>query len=570
MTQVRGHDDDRISTVVAETRGKEPDGTDVALKIRLLEGQNAVFELVARGAGIELSLARFVRAAEDVFEDAVCAISRVDVSGQKLMLVAAPRVPESLKEIMNGAIIANCGDLAAIAAHRHEPVVITDILADPTWAGFRKQMLAAGFRAGWVQPALARDGAVLGVVTLFFPKPRAATTGELEAVDAMCALASIVIDHQKRAEALQSADQRFDSLAANLPGVIYQRKVTPDGDIRYTYISEGARYLFGVSPEEVLADPNALFECHGPEYRETFRRNLLEASRELRMWDVEAQLVTRDGSVKWGHAIARPRRLPDGSVVWDGIILDATRLKKANLELSAANRAKSEFLANMSHELRTPLNAILGFSEIMRDEHFGDLGNSLYREYAADIHQSGTHLLEVINDILDLAKIEAGKLELNEETIEPISLVESCMRLVRERADAHAITLKQVLPENLPHLTGDARKLKQTLINLLSNAVKFTPDGGEVTVSAKIDADGTLAITVTDTGIGIPEDHLAKVFDPFAQVDGGLDRQYEGTGLGLPLSKAMVELHDGELTLESTVGIGTTATLRLPPSRVTA
>ena len=233
-----------------------------------------------------------------------------------------------------------------------------------------------------------------------------------------------------------------------------------------------------------------------------------------------------------------------------------------------ANRTKSEFLANMSHELRTPLNAILGFSELMGNATLGPLGNPKYVEYTKDINDSGRHLLALINDILDLSKIEAGKLELDEEDIDVARAIRSCMVLVKERARNGGVKLLTDLPDGLPALHADERKLKQILVNLLSNAVKFTPAGGSVTVKAWFRPDSGFVIQVADTGVGIALDDIPKALTPFGQVDSRLDRKYEGTGLGLPLTKSLIEKHSGSLDLQSEVGAGTTVTVRFPPERM--
>jgi signal transduction histidine kinase/integral membrane sensor domain MASE1 len=233
-----------------------------------------------------------------------------------------------------------------------------------------------------------------------------------------------------------------------------------------------------------------------------------------------------------------------------------------------ASVAKSQFLANISHELRTPLNAILGFSEIMKSEMFGPLGSPQYRGYAADIHDSGSHLLTVINDILDLSKIEAGKFELHEEECDTARLARDAVRFVAERAAAAGVALQQRLPATLPPVRADGRLIKQILLNLLSNAIKFTSSGGLVTVAAEIDRNGDLALSIADTGIGIAADQLERVLQPFTQVENTLTRTHAGTGLGLPLCKSLAELHGGRLALESTVGSGTVVTIVLPKGRV--
>ena len=242
---------------------------------------------------------------------------------------------------------------------------------------------------------------------------------------------------------------------------------------------------------------------------------------------------------------------------------------RAREQAEAANRAKTEFLANMSHELRTPLNAVIGFSDIIRTEAMGPAGVPQYVEYAQDINNSGTHLLEIINDILDMSKIEAGELQPNLSEFQFNRIVGTSMKLISDRANKDGVILVSEVPEDSPSLVADERMIKQILINLLSNAVKFTPDGGTVTLSAEATEDG-FSFSVTDTGIGIPADKMQVILEPFGQADSRLERAYEGTGLGLPLVKSMTELHGGILDIQSTEGEGTVASVRLPRDCVVA
>jgi signal transduction histidine kinase len=232
-----------------------------------------------------------------------------------------------------------------------------------------------------------------------------------------------------------------------------------------------------------------------------------------------------------------------------------------------ANRAKSEFLANMSHELRTPLNAIIGFSEILTREMFGPLGSANYSTYAEDIRASGSHLLEIINDILDVSKAEAGHISLIESELDLADSIQSAMRLVGPRAREKGIEMNVEMPAAPIIVLADELRLRQILLNLLSNAVKFT-NAGRVTVRVHPDTDTGLTLQVVDTGIGIRESDLARVFEPFAQAETNLARSNEGTGLGLPLSRKLVELHGGTLTIASTFGVGTVATIYLPAELV--
>ncbi len=554
----------------ADTLSGGTETTANEARIRVLEGQNEVLEFVAKGASLDRSLHRLAVVIERLFEGAVCVVSLVDTGGSHLRSAVSPNLPEAWKCIVEKLEIRPDVEPCGAAAHRREPIVVVDVATDPLWTSFRQISLPLGLRACWIQPILDLDGETLGTVSLYFREPRAPGIDDFRAIDSIFPLARIAIEHDRRAQALKRADERFTSLAANVPGVVYQRLVTPDGDIRYTYISEGARDLFGVSPAQIVADPKALFECHGAEYRETFRERLLAASRTLTMWDVEAPIIARDGTHKWSHAIARPTRQADGSVLWNGIILDATRLKMANLELAAANRAKSEFLANMSHELRTPLNAVIGFSDIIKAETFGPVGSPKYRDYADDINSSGLHLLNIINDILDLAKIEAGKGELDEENLYIDELIGSVHTLVKGSQEKKGIKLVIDTAEGLPVLRADERRLKQILVNILSNAIKFTEAGGRVTWKTWYIAGSGLVFQIADTGIGIALDDIPKVLAPFGQVESVYDRENHGTGLGLPLTKSLVEMHGGALDLQSEVGVGTTVTIRLPPTRIVA
>jgi signal transduction histidine kinase len=248
------------------------------------------------------------------------------------------------------------------------------------------------------------------------------------------------------------------------------------------------------------------------------------------------------------------------------LVQSETDLVLARDHAEAANRAKSEFLAVMSHELRTPLNAIIGFAEMMQRNSFGPLGHKRYDEYVGDIHASGRHLLEMVNDILDLTKAEAGKLELQQETVDMVDVTETTCRMVAPQARAESITVNNRLPRNLPLLRGDERRLTQILLNFVSNAVKFSNTGGRVDIEGLVEEDGTLEISVRDNGIGIAEADIPRVMKIFQQADNGHTRRYGGTGLGLPLAKRLIELQGGSMVLESKLECGTRVIARFPAS----
>jgi len=328
------------------------------------------------------------------------------------------------------------------------------------------------------------------------------------------------------------------------------------------------RVLLGLSFEDlarigvsagVLADPLA---CTDPE---AWIAERVRLHRDPTDHAIEHHMADR----RWIRITER--RTGAGGIV--GVYTDMTELKRreeavihAKEAAEIANQAKSTFLATMSHELRTPLNAIIGFAELIAMQINGPVGDEHYVEYAQDIRSSGEHLLTVINDILDLSRIEAGALELGEDIVDCGDLIAYCVHMMRERAQRAGLTLAVEAAADLPRLRGDQRKLRQALINLLSNAVKFTPTGGNIRVVGTYDAEG-VTLRVVDNGIGMEPADIADALTPFKQVDNSLARKYEGTGLGLPLAKSLLEMHGGSLELVSELGSGTTAICRLPAAR---
>ena len=349
---------------------------------------------------------------------------------------------------------------------------------------------------------------------------------------------------------------------------------TPDG--HYLAANPALARIYGYdTPADMLA---ALTDIGrqlyvDPARRDEFVRLMQETGK---VSGFESQVYRRDGEIIWISESCREVRTSDGALhYYEGTVEDISTRKAAERELKAAmeraeaaSLAKSSFLANMSHELRTPLNAILGFAELIRDEIIGPVGEPRYADYAADIHRSGKHLLDVINDILDLTKIEGGHMTLDEQEVDVGNVFAACARFVQESARRGGVALSVVAPAAPVSLIGDPKRLTQILINLLSNAIKFTPEGERVEIAADELPDGTLAIRVADTGIGMTAEEILRALQPFQQVDNSLARRYEGTGLGLTLSKMLVELHGGLLVIESEPGRGTVVTVRLPAERV--
>jgi PAS domain S-box-containing protein len=391
--------------------------------------------------------------------------------------------------------------------------------------------------------------------------------------------AMVDITEEKQTEqALRDSEARYRQ-AERVAGLVHWSSMGNSTDRwespKLTF-SDTAAAFFGLAQESLPATTgDYVHRVVHPEDRErigkAFAGLIAEGAEEFTL---EYRILRSDGSVAVVSEIGR-RFLAGGRLLSSfGTIQDITErkqaedaLRRAQMDAEIANRAKSQFLANVSHELRTPLNAIIGFSEVMSGELMGPLGSAIYKGYAGDIHESGRHLLAIINDILDLSRVEAGQTAINETRVEIHRLVAACLTLVRGRANDGGLAVSVDASSDTPEILGDERLLKQTLLNLLSNAIKFTPRGGTIRIATRLTRTG-LEIAVSDSGIGMSESELAKIAKPFVQLENWLVRKYEGTGLGLSIAKAFCELHDGRLEIVSAPGKGTTATIRLPASRI--
>jgi PAS domain S-box-containing protein len=351
--------------------------------------------------------------------------------------------------------------------------------------------------------------------------------------------------------------------------------VATDAEGRIIEWNAEAAATFGWAREEVLgrAFADLMAEDHRADHVAGLRRYLDTGNAAILTARAELTALRRDGTafpIEMTTAPARHRdRTTFHAFLHDISIRRVSQqlLIAARDEAESSSRAKSQFLAHMSHELRTPLNAIIGFSEIIRDRLLGTASDEVYRGYAGDIHRSGQHLLEVITEILDLSKAEAGFLELREQVFDTGAMVERCAEIMRELARDAGLAFTVSIASDLPRLRADERRVRQVLLNLLSNAVKFTPSGGSVSLTAAATEGREVQITVADTGIGMTIEELKIAVMPFAQVDNGLTRKYEGTGLGLPLAKTLVEVHGASLHISSEPDAGTTAVVTFPARR---
>lgn len=368
--------------------------------------------------------------------------------------------------------------------------------------------------------------------------------------------------------ALSESERRFRHL---VEGSIQGYFIHSDWEI--IYANSAAAGIFGYDPAEFVGLD--LRQLIAPEERDAIAD--LRARRLAGDQDIperyEVGGVRKDGTAFVFETFSR-------LIYWDGkpaiqaTILDVTERKNVETHLmyaketaEQADRAKTEFLGNMSHEFRTPLNAIIGFSQMIKDQMMGEVP-SQYVEYAGAINSSGIHLLDVVNDLLDVASIESGSLTISEDVVDLVDVCNACVRMLRHRAQKNQIVVSLRVPKSPLQMRGDLRRLKQILINLVGNAIKFTDKGGRVTVSAFLNSDNCPVLSVADTGIGIPTEHLTHVFNPFYRVDKHYVSQREGTGLGLPLVKTLAELHGGDIKINSEPGVGTRVDIIFPEKRL--
>ena len=350
--------------------------------------------------------------------------------------------------------------------------------------------------------------------------------------------------------------------------------VITDLDGYIEYVNPKFTAMTGFSSDDAIGKrPNILKSGHMSDDEYTRLWDTITSGAE---WRGEMRNRRKDGSLYWDFSSITVVRDSAGNPTnYLSIKEDITEIKAATEALRSAkedaeyaNHAKSQFLASMSHELRTPLNAIIGFSDMIIAELFGPVGSDKYLEYLHDIHDSGEHLLKLITDILDMSKIESGTLELHEVDLEISPVVEACRKLILNRAQDKNITLTAELPHPSPVVHVDSVRLKQIIINLLTNAVKYTPAGGDIAMIADYDADGGLYLTIADTGIGMAAEDIPRALEPFAQVSDIMSSVREGVGLGLHLTRTLVEMHGGRLAIESQPGQGTAVTVHLPAQRV--
>jgi PAS domain S-box-containing protein len=546
-----------------------------------LRGQAHILEMIASGASLPVTLAHLVGFVESQMPDAICSILLLDDDGATLRHGAAPNLPKEYIAAVDGLRIGPKAGSCGAAMYFGKPVIVADIDSDPLWDDYRGFAVPHGLRACWSTPITSPDGKVLGAFANYYKEPRSPTVEETRLIELAVYIAAIAIERKNAETKLRANERRFRDYAETASDWFWEA----DSEYRFVYVSHDRSLNasetdspIGKTSWEIAADyadDPAKWDAHRAvlERHEPFREHVFQTARG-------------NAGVRYISGSGVPFFDAEGRFAgYRGIARDVTESVLANRTLieakeqaEIASKAKSEFLANMSHELRTPLNAIIGFAEFMVQQPLGPLGHARYSEYIRDIGRSGTHLLEIINDMLDVARIEAGKAELHEQDIRVADTIDEVSKIMARQIERARLTLALEVPADAPALRADARAIRQILLNLVSNAVKFTPEGGTITIGyRRVPGDGPggrgpedrgVAISVTDTGIGIAAGDIPKLMQPFAQVHDVYKRKYQGAGLGLTLVRSFAELHGGSVKIESAPGRGTTVTVTLPESRV--
>lgn len=447
---------------------------------------------------------------------------------------------EALDKFLDGDNMRYFQQSLEAAVKQKKPVSIRSI------PGLPDKVRLGGF---WINPILDAQGEITVLDVIAMPAGSDSSSLQRERDDAISLLTSV-----------------FDVSEVGI--------VVTDHNQRIIRVNDSFIRIYGWKREELVG--RFFTDLVTPDEREQAKRNHAEFIKSGIRSSGEVKILRRDNNVANALYTTASLELSHGRRFQVTTIMDITLRKQMEMTLryakeqaDAANQAKSQFLANMSHELRTPLNAIIGFSEMMMKETFGPLGNARYKEYLGDIHLSARHLLEIINEVLDMSKIEAGRVELDEDYFSVEQLIGAVMRMMASRAFSSGLELKEDIQKDLPPLFADSRLIRQILINLVGNAVKYSNTNGTITVKAHVLDSGDMQLVVADNGVGIPKDRIQEALEPFGQVSNSAEnRQSQGTGLGLPLAKAMAELHGGRLTLDSDTGKGTRVYIEIPAYRV--
>ena len=541
----------------------------------LLDVQGEIIDLMANGAGLRETLNHIATLVESLAPPALCSVLLLQRDGIHLRPAAAPSLPEAFCQAVDGLQIGPSVGSCGTAAYRKEPVIVSDIANDPLWASARDFTLSFGLRACWSMPIIRQDGVVLGTIAMYYREVRAPSGRDWGLLSPASRLVRLALAQHRKEEELLESEARWN-LAADATGLgTYEVDLATGTE----FWSAQFKTILGL-PQSTPASVHTFSALVHPEDRERFMLRFHERlNAEIELPRAEEFRVTRANDHQERVVVLKARSIKDADGMPAHVIgtmaditeqrLQEKALTEAKTMAEQANRAKSAFLASMSHELRTPLNAIMGFSDVIRQQTFGPIAPVKYREYIDDIYDSGLHLLSLINDVLDMAKIEAGKRELNPTAVDLTAITANALRFIEPQAATAQLIVRPAIETGLA-LFVDERSMLQILTNLLSNAVKFTKPCGTVTIFAERMPNGGVRVGVHDNGVGMTPEGLKRALEPFGQAEPTVMTEGKGTGLGLPIVKALIEAHGASFHIESAPSRGTSVWGEFPEGLVIA
>ena len=521
--------------------------------------------MIATDAPLGRTLDSLAELIEAQIGDVACAILLSDAEGRHLRLGGAGRLSAAYRHAIDGIIIGDQSGACGAACQHRKAVTVTDIAGDPRYMTLHALAKTEGLKSCTSTPIISAQGDVLGTLAVYRLRDDHRLARERTVIDMAIHIATIAIRAARSQQNLQQQLHFMQQLVDTIPCPIFFK----DEAGRYLGGNRDFEKMLGLPREKFIG--KTVYDIAPKDLADRYRAadDALFASLGTQIY--EAKLESVEGTIRnvvFHKATFSKANGELGGLV--GVVMDITDAKiteakwmAAARDAEIANRAKSNFLAQMSHELRTPLNAIIGFSEAMKLEFFGPLTNPFYQSYAGDIYQSGHLLLSLINDILDLSKIEAGKYQLHLETLDLRDVIHGALHMVEKDAREAGLSLTLQMTEAPASLLADRRAVIRIILNLLSNAIKFTPTGGSVELHCATGESGA-TIVVTDSGIGMAPGEIPIALTAFGQLDNAYARDHRGTGLGLPMVKSLAEQHGGRLEIESQPGKGTTVTVWLP------
>ena len=538
---------------------------------KFFAARSHVLEKIVDGASLAETLEVLCLDTEDLDPRMRCTVLLLDEDGKHMRHAAAPSMPDFYNKAISGLEIGEGVGSCGTAMFTAERVIVEDVFSHPFWAPYKDLAAQVGFAACWSHPILSKDKRVLGSFAMYYDAPRSPSESDLRVIEAQAALASIAIERITTETALQQSESRFRDFAETSADWFWEQ----DENLRFTNVSVSKQEHPGLEPSDYVGKTRREIGLIDVPEKELLAHERLLAERRP-FSDFRFCRSDGDGGVMYVSVSGKPIFDAEGVFKgYRGTGRDVTQLGRAEAALMAdrdkaqeVSRAKSSFLANMSHEFRTPLNGIIGYLDLLSSDMSKGFSPEKVHHIIEDVHAASKHLLTLVNDILDLSRIEAGMEDHRPEVMDVRTAASAAVDVMQVLAEKKSINLILQIDGEVPRVVADPKHVNQILINIVSNAIKYSRANGRVEVSVLSPNEGQVSIVVSDHGVGIAEKDIVRVFDKFERGSASTITSEGGTGLGLPLSKRLLEMNGGTIDLESKRGVGTKVTITLPVSHV--